>query len=463
MRVPIEILRQVLSDAVDILPIRDLMRIRLVNTFFADEISNLIDQKPRKLLRSRIQLHPYKKCMWSSIVCEMLDLQVDKDTIEEQAKGKEELIDKLIDAWLCGSEHEEPAMVDPDRYEDCMNWLWSSFLWERRISFEPIEETLQLALATSAIVRDDCTELQSLINQGVVLAHMSYRFGITPLAIAAKQGSSNVIKILVANGCGISCEMGASLWPQRTNILSVAAISGNIEALKLWIEHFRQTGWSFSVHVRPAIRAAARSGKAYMMEFLVNECGNECYRNRGEFPWLELLTQAVISGNLDTVEYILGREELKIESSRGLKGVLLTALQVTPFRKRTRIIELISAHGVDVNESFDGRRETPFQITIKKKDSESAVSLLRQGANVPDESIVPAFLLASQQNSCALAELLLERVSEKIYIWKGSGYVVKQGKRSLSSIENIMIQLGWDSEEVTEAHIDYYMVQHPLQ
>ncbi|KAJ5698986.1 hypothetical protein N7462_000991 [Penicillium macrosclerotiorum] len=456
MRVPTEILRRIIQDAGRILPIRDLMSARLVNSklnfrpfiptnlakqailaFFADEIIALIKADPRKSLRYMVELH---SSQWSLTVHRILDLPNERLTPEDD----ELLIDKLIDAWLCG--HRKSDDFGHPEYSRAR---------------ESIEKTLQVALMTSAITRGNCTELQALIDQGVRLDIRSDCLCLVPIDIAIKKGSGDITRVIIANESKLIYELpylrGSYSY---TNVISVAARSGNIEGLKVWIQYLRDTGKGIPEYAGPAFRSAARIGRIDVIEFLEEECGSDFNQT---VLLHEMLMQGIVSGSVDSVRYFLLRlgNDAEMWTSPFPKGGLIAALQDCPPTQRPEVLNMLLQHGLDPNMRYPGSPRTPLQVALKRKDSKSALVLLKHGATVDLHSMGSAFFLDAKKDSAPLARIILREASIQTFEWKGKRYVAQKRPKEVRRIENIMLELGWSNENVEEAQIEYYILEYP--
>ena len=103
--------------------------------------------------------------MFSGFVRDILDLPNERTS----AEGTHTLTNKLIDAWMCDKVRPMQPFFDTTDYQVHMEWVING-LHRDDVEWEPLQETLNLALATSAIHRNDCAELRTLLSQGVNLA-----------------------------------------------------------------------------------------------------------------------------------------------------------------------------------------------------------------------------------------------------------------------------------------------------
>lgn len=320
-----------------------------------------------------------------------------------------------------------------------------------------LERTLQVALAANAIVRDDCDASQALLDQGINLCELSVRFGLVPLNVAGKQGSPKIIKVLVKNGCGLRKFPYASELYQMPGVLALAARSGNTDELKVWIDCLKRRGESFSETMGRAIRSAVGVGRIDVVQFLQKECEGEFNQAALSFT---LLTHAVGSGRLDATEYLLhyyGGFDRAMQRNPRHKGPLYAALHQCPLKTWLPMLSLFLSYGADPNAKHPSLSRTPLAAAIKKGDFESATLLVEYGATIHQ---LPSMLLSPPLGNASFVGLSLEAQVNKSLRWKQRKYVVRKNGKVTEQIEKILVELGWDEEEVKSEHTDYYVLQY---
>ncbi|KAJ5595281.1 uncharacterized protein N7459_001489 [Penicillium hispanicum] len=497
MRVPLEILRLILRDAVEVLPLQDLLRARLVNSrcdpsrlpdpanaaqgIFADEIASLLpcssrmeeDQTlfrtwfrfpfKREYLQHKLQRHESRPCLFSTLAREILDLP------SVAALSKEEqdaVVDKLIDAVIWGRKEAED-LLSARRYKPYMDWYYSQLLDFMPMRWEPVEDTLQIALATSAIQRGDHQALQTLLDHGVEVHRSSHRLGLVPLDVACKIGNGAVIQTLVRYRCPLEYYSYVNRFWNRKRALTVAARSGNKEALETWVTQLRDAGRGISEELAAALRGAVQLGRLDMVEMLEKCCGS------GEMAAIrfDCLIDAIKDAQLDAVGWFLRRGDIDLTSitAHCTKGPLFTALhdcRGAPATK-TAIVQLLLEHGVDPNGVYPPIARTPLQRAVEDGEVGIATLLVEHGAdvNAVGESgrvRSPPLYLAAKRGSAPLVRLLLAHGAERSYRWKGKTFIVQTDATVIASLERVLEELGWTAGEISDAQISYFVLDEPV-
>jgi hypothetical protein len=143
------------------------------------------------------------------------------------------LVDKLIDAWLCGKFFPIRELYDPRRrLEDSNRYKVDRQTQSWYTSWEGSERTMAIALTTSAILRGDSAEHQRLLDTYDtpcadpfgLFWWRSERFGkIRPADIAGMKGAPEVIRVLIANNCVFEFEREQ----EEVDVFALAAKNGN--------------------------------------------------------------------------------------------------------------------------------------------------------------------------------------------------------------------------------------------
>ncbi|KUM64895.1 hypothetical protein ACN42_g2199 [Penicillium freii] len=350
MALPVEVKLRIFEELVDTSPWEEVWRARLVSTYFEHELTKLIIKSPRFEVESlrfervfqwheqarqearmwntlpirlkhlylyrKVQIHSRSPSRFSSLVQDILDVPNERTSAETDT-----LINKLIDAWMCSKFRPMRPFVDPTDDRSQMEWVIND-PQGGFVELEPLQETLNLALATSAIKRNDCAELRTLLSKGANLAQESMRFGIMPLAEAAYSGSKE----------------------------------GNKQALKVWIDHLKKSARSISKYLD--LRETAALASMETMEFIDDEYGDELDRSRLRG---EMFRAAIYSKDLAKMQRILDRGGVNLNRLEGHTGVSpLWALLDIPqsdnaneiSRQRenvTQAVELLLRNGADPN------------------------------------------------------------------------------------------------------------------
>lgn len=115
-----------------------------------------------------------------------LDLSNERSPAETEI-----LINKLIDAWLRGHGNFFQDVLHHDWCEKHINYYYENYKLR-----EPSEKTLTMTLATSAIVRGDRVELQTLLDQCLNLRVYSDVLKILLLRIIADNNFPEILHVL---------------------------------------------------------------------------------------------------------------------------------------------------------------------------------------------------------------------------------------------------------------------------
>ncbi|KAJ5496941.1 hypothetical protein N7463_008928 [Penicillium fimorum] len=461
MRPPLEILRLILREAADVMPYRDILRSRLVNSVFNEALwpasANLVNKAAlfklwrrfpyrRKFIWQLIEGHKERPCFFSELIHDILDMPRIAPMSNEE---KHILINKMIDAVLRSTENPR-TLFSPNRYRAYVeNITHTSGVW-----IESLELTLTSGLASSAILRGDHVELQSLIDQGVGLSMWSKSLGMVPIDLAYKEGTPEIIQMLALRAA--SYYQSCSWWNYNKSCgLVVAARRGYPDRLEAWIKLRLEAGRDISVELYLAVKGVLQIGKVEMVGVL------EKYMTRSQKEmqqlWFYCYNEAIKSGMLHVVRWLLSREGSSLAkwTSPWHKTPLFIALQDCPSQMRLGMVQLLLENGV--NPSGRGGLEiaqTPLQRAIQNGDIEIAMLLLKWGA---DPNTVarrtPPLHMAIQQGHTALVRCLSEHGARSSYRFKGKKYTVRQGTAVLKNIATLLEEIGFDKALIHEEYL----------
>ncbi|OKL56165.1 hypothetical protein UA08_08583 [Talaromyces atroroseus] len=507
LHLPAEILAEIIRAAVDIIPVRDLLKLRFLNAFCAKEVMAVLIESQRleddgfgfayedrheydpcrrdynekwwlrfparykrQYLHRKMQEHPARRCVFSTFVQGVLDVPHEPRTVEQETL----LTDKLIDAWLCGKFVRVRDVLDPSRYESYQEWYYE--MHHDRPGFitahwEDFDKTLPIALAASAIRNGNCVELQAVIDRYSeelrkephsinFLERQSDRLGgVCPLDVAAKYGSGDIIKVLLRNQCGISYFSYAFY----TSALSVAARSGNKEALKVWIDHMKNINNDITIELRRAVNNATKIGKFDMVKFIEEECGFQ-FDNREVL--YDSFVDAIQSRKLDVVQKFLDRGgfDINMKTRRRPNGALFAAISRTR-SPNLSIVSLLLANGVDLNDVHGRTHLTPLQTAVKMQHFELTKLLIEHGANAHTpiydphkKTMMPLLHVAIQNRSTPMVRLLLAQGLEREYTWKGKKHEVKGDPKEGCGSEVWYQIVKWHGKQAIYEHDGYVVV-----
>ncbi|KAL2858965.1 hypothetical protein BJX68DRAFT_227570 [Aspergillus pseudodeflectus] len=494
MRVPIEVLRLILRHMVDALPVRELLRARLVSYVFATELDPLIQYSPhfeendlvytrwsefpykRTFVQSKLDHHDTEPCFFSGVVHDLLSHH---SVATLSQKEKDGLISALIDTVMWSSirpkdlfsENPEPG------FKSLHSMKRASFItqdWDSRryMAYESLESTIAIARATSAIVRGDAAELAHLLELGRgvdSLTRHSYRLEVRALDVAAKVGSKCIICVLLDHKCPLEMIMSGGV----TNAVRFAASHNNLAAIRCWLEkpsyEFTYDGRIHTSTWKEAWRALYSTiHKVDSLEALA-----PAYDGPDAFP--NILCHAVRCGELETVRWCLARDDARVFNSKPRrKGPLWLAIQDC-WEKTTRytILKLLLEYGFDPNERRAGVHnwKTLLHAAIKEQAVESARLLVQHGADVNANAHgrhpLPrgqykgknrSPLAVALEQSPAIARMLLDNGARRRWWWKDEEYVFGEDQNVIGRIQGVFRDLGFDEQEVMYEKLEYYVV-----
>ncbi|KAJ5381558.1 uncharacterized protein N7496_003986 [Penicillium cataractarum] len=480
-RFPVEILLQVIQGAVETIPIPDLARMRLVNStrpvpfqytsrnaltietgLFAHEIMTLLLQSPRleddgfgfadesrhagrkpykiwwtqfpmhykrQYLHKKVQQHPINQCKFTTAIHECLAIPHAPRTKEEEHI----LIDRLIDAWLCG------RYVPFRRVYDHRCFHRPPTPWESDWYARPLESaelTMSIALAVSAIIKGDCEEIQKLIDTHddpeygplAFLWDRSERFGgIYPVEIAGLKGSTEVIRLLIANDHNSQFVNRSG----RAGIFELASKMGHMSAVKGWIEHFKNTNEDLATRLNSAVMTAVRIRRRDIVEFIEKESGIQFDKSEVMF---DMFMEGIVRTRMSQVQYYLnwGGFDINMETTRFRYGPVNGAIYGARGPLDLKLVAFLLEKGADPNKFNPTAKLTPLQIAVQTKNVALARLLIERGADVgasllfqKKKSRIPLLQVAVEGRSVPMVRLLLENGLDRKYVYKGRKVEVK--------------------------------------
>ena len=365
------------------------------------------------------------------------------------------LIDKMIDAVMRSTENPK-TLFSPHRYRAHVE----NITYESGARIESLEKTLTSGLASSAILRGDHVELQSLLDQGVSVMMWSRSLGMVPVDLAYKEGTPEIIQMLARRSSFYyqSC----SWWNYNNSCgLAVAARRGDPDRLESWIKARLEAGSDISVESYRAVEGALRIGKVEMVGVLEKYMTRP--RREMQWLWFYCYNEAIKNGMLHVVRWLLNREGSSLAkwTSPWHKTPLFIALHNCPSRIRLEMVQLLLKNGVDPN----GRggleiSQTPLQRAIQNGDIDIAMLLLKCGAdpNTVAKRTAPLHM-AIQQGHTALVQCLFEHGARSSYQFMGKRYTVRQETAVLENITTLLEELGFDKALIQEP--EYLILDEP--
>lgn len=406
-----------------------------------------------RYLHEKVARHPRDQCIFSTYVRQMVDMPHAPRTKEEEWT----LIDKLIEAWMCGRVNCVRDFLDPARCRDCLAREQRRFssLEEWRKEFDRL---LPISLASSAVAREDKEELEIILRQckslpyfrhGAVGVSMAYGFGaICPLLVAARCASGDIVRMLVSDAGGFQ----AKLTPRHTPELMVLTVhSGNRGAMKAFVQALRESSPDNTWCLHGAIRESIRGGRFDMLELIEPGYGPDFSEFR-EKAWFRVLHDAITRSCPETVRGLLGQWgfDANMKTEQYPCGALFRALYHTNLS--LPIIESLLADGADPNEAHPKTKLLPLHYAVKIGNVELAKLLVDYGADVRLASHIPTtkgmypLLLSAAQSRCApLVEFVLQHGVETSFCWEGKRWELRESAAPVADNERVCyrFEISW--------------------
>jgi ankyrin repeat protein len=221
--------------------------------------------------------------------------------------------------------------------------------------------------------------------------------GSTPLFFAAESGKANVVEYLLNNGADANIPDAGKRVP-----LHVAAQAGDLESVKLLLpkttdginvkENYDYTPLFF----------AAESGKANVVEYLLNNGADANIPDAGKRVPLHVAAQ---TGDMESVKLLLP----KTTGGINFKGNdNYTPLFFAAESSKANVVKYLLDNGADAN--IDCYGDLPLHVAVQAGDLESAKLLLpktKGGMNVKGDWDMTPLFFAAQKGKANIVEYLL--------------------------------------------------------
>ncbi|PLB53875.1 hypothetical protein P170DRAFT_504765 [Aspergillus steynii IBT 23096] len=437
MQIPLEINLHILKHLVSSLPINRALRIRLVNSLFAEEIPKLLFRHPtaqednfilkkwaqfpaplkRQYIRCKIDMHRTSTCVFSSYADEMLKTELARTSPNllpsEPAATAVPFIERVIDI-APHMDHDRWDMFHPDRYRRYVEWYETKVMAEFPYQFgsESVEETVQVVLAGSAILRDEVDLLSWALDSGVDLGQVSRRLELSLVDLIARKGSRMIAELVVERGYDLS---RVRQFGKTYAALCGAAVGKNFDALDVWLEHLRRRDDAHLQHnLREMMRTAAEKGEFTMLEFLAR-----WYEDGTAALLYNQLISAINEEDISVIRRLMEYEGFyrTISTKKYPKGPLFTVMWIWRSSYFRAILEMLLKGGVDPDGRYPGVVGTPLQRAVEQGWLDAARTLIQYGADVNvlciphrmrKRSEVSLLLVAARKRNGAMVRLLLE-------------------------------------------------------
>lgn len=295
---------------------------------------------------------------------------------------------------------------------------------------------MAIALAVSTIVRGDCEEIQKLIDTHddpkygplAFLWDGSERFGgIYPVEIAGLKGSTEAIRLLIAN-------YHNSQFVNRSRtagIFELASKMGHMGAVKGWIEHFKNTNEDLATRLNSAVMTAVRIRRRDIVEFIEKESGIQFDKSE---PMFDMFMEDVVRTKMSQVQYYLNWADFDInmETTRFRYGPVNGAIYGARGPVDLKLVAFLLERGADPNKFNPTAKLTPLQIAVQLKNVALARLLIEHGADVgasrlfqKKKSRISLLQVAVEGRSVPMVRLLLENGLDREYMYKGRKVEIK--------------------------------------
>ncbi|KAL2836761.1 ankyrin repeat-containing domain protein [Aspergillus pseudoustus] len=470
-KLPSEILLLIIKHGVEwYWAIPEIFKARLVSTIFADEILTLLLQTdrigkeffyepkrysdrhlyrwttlPERLkhlyLRAKIDQNGSRPCSLSKLVHDYLDSRPSPDrNIQVQ-----QIVDALVPVG-----HQIGSYLDPDLYKHLM--AISPFY---RANWATQIVQLQIALARDAITRNDSVTLQNVLEDGEdaggVHLLWSHLFGTSPLCIAARIGTREIMETLLQYGT----------WhgggPERA-AMKIAIHCGNRAVLDAWLDPERLSRRSDSCPwqtFRTAFIEFARVGDMEMVEYLSGRCG--WYWTDPSGTHFDVFMEAIRSGQLAVAEWILklGWFEIEYATARftNPKTALFVALHDCEPGVRVPMVRMLLSHGADPNELCPSVKGTPLQAAIRLNDPQLVHLLLDHGADASARTpgsiqrlrtrLRAPLLYAARRGDVQLVRKLFKHGANPLVVFRGRTLMDEAKAGRVEEVREMLFEFGW--------------------
>lgn len=230
----------------------------------------------------------------------------------------------------------------------------------------PSEKTQQLLQVAAKF--DSPHAVETLLRDYGANPNDTHLSGVTCLYLAAKQGFSDVVKIL------LRFKADYNIVDMFGNSALMEAASEGHDAVVLALLEAGANPWASKYDGNTVLHLAVKRGHSSTVDILVRE-GNadaHAFNHSGESP----LSFAAASGYTESVVSLLGEGP----PTRGFESLIL-AIYIAASRGRVDCLKAIVNYGVPIDLKAEAGW-SPLQRAVRKSDYEAAIILLQHGASV---------------------------------------------------------------------------------
>ncbi len=233
-----------------------------------------------------------------------------------------------------------------------------------------------------AAFKDDLEIAQMLIQAGASVKAATRNGALTPLVMAARNGSAPMVDLLLKAGADPNTTSA-----NGTTVLMQAAVAGNPDAIRLLLEKGANPNAKEKVNGQTALMFAAWENRGAAITTLVSHGADMAVTTNVVKLEKETLDENgnPINQTVNDPDYVRGGERAKADPNADPPGNLLmgglTALLIAARDGQMDAVKALVESGANVNQQSAGERSTPLVIAVANGHYSAAKYLVDHGAN----------------------------------------------------------------------------------
>lgn len=284
-------------------------------------------------------------------------------------------------ALLCGSLAAAPA--DGRLADAAMNGNVDTvkLLLKQKVDVNAAQGDGTTALHWAAF-RDDLDLAQLLLQSGANVKAATRNGAITPLTMAARNGSAAMVGLLLKAGADANTTSA-----NGTTVLMDAAVSGSADTVKLLLEKAANPNAKEKQNGQTALMFAAWENRGAVIKMLASHGADLAVTSTVVKLEKETLDENgnPVNATVNDPDYIRGGERAKVDPTADPPGNLLmgglTALLIASRDGQMAAVQALVESGVNVNQVSAGDRSSGLVISISNGHYGVAKYLVDHGAN----------------------------------------------------------------------------------